>query len=182
MSSSAKFPDWQAFSDRELPELPFDVAADLLSPAMEVSAALQRSSQALLDAQQEAQARQDAAISALAQQAIFVFALSNALERAENSQAQSFEKRNYRSLRIIKDQMLSALSDFGLVIENPLGKAYHEVANSVEILGWRHHSDFTAEVVAEVREPIIIFAGRLVRSGSVIMGAPPLTEAEEEHV
>lgn len=181
MSSSANFPDWQAFDERELPELPFDITADLLSPAMEISAALQRSSQTLLDVQKQAYEQQDMAISALAQQAVFIFALSHTLERAENSQAQPIEKRRYHSLRIIKDQMLSGLSDFGLVIENPLGKTYHEVANNVEILGWRHHNDFVSEIVAEVREPIITFAGRLIRPGHVIMGAPPLTPNSEEH-
>ena len=181
MSSSAELPDWQAFSERELPELPFDVAADLLSPAMEISAALQHSSQVLLEVQRKANEQQGSALAALAQQAVFVFALSSALERAENSQEEPFEKGGFRSLRIIKDQMLTALNGFGVTIENPLGKAYHEVADNIEILGWRHHSDFATEVVAEVREPIITCAGRLVRPGSVIMGAPPLEEAAEEH-
>jgi len=173
MSSSAKFPDWQAFSERELPELPFDVT-DLLSPAMEISAALQRSSLVLLEEQRKAMEQQSAAIAALAQQAVFVFHLSILLERAESNQAETFPARNYRSLRIIKDQMLTALNNFGIAIENPHGRVYHEVASSVEIQGWRHHRDFVTEVVAEVREPIITFAGDLVHPGSVIMGAPPL--------
>src|SRR5262249_28216692 len=117
---------------------------------------------------------QSAAIAALAQQAVFVFHLSILLERAERNQTETFPARNFRSLRIIKDQMLTALNNFGIAIENPHGRTYREVADNVEIQGWRHHHDFVTEVVAEVREPIITFAGKLVHPGRVIMGAPPL--------
>ena len=69
--------------------------------------------------------------------------------------------------------MIDALKATGLEVVVPVVKPFDEVAEMVHVEGWRHHEEFSAEVVAEVQEPIVIFRGALVRPGRVVMGAPP---------
>jgi hypothetical protein len=49
---------------------------------------------------------------------------------------------------------------------------FDEVSEFVHVAGWRHHQDFTAEVVANVLEPIVRYGETVVRLGRVEMGAP----------
>lgn len=168
MSSLDKLPDWSAFSKREVP---FDV--ELLSPASEAAALLQRSQVALDEAWKEVDNVRKEGLEALAQQAVLVVQLAAVLERYAPEYAQASMTKAYRSLRIIKDQMLDELQRAGLEIVVPHGKAFDEIAHLANIDGWRHHESFSAEVVAEVIEPIVTYRGELVRLGRVVMGAPP---------
>ena len=167
MSSLDKFPDWSVFSEREVP---FDV--ELLSPAAEVVAVLQGSQAALDEARQEVKDVRREYLEALAQQAVLVVQLAAVLDRYAPDYTQASLAKVHRSLRIVKDQMLDELGRAGLEIIIPIGKAFDEVAHSVNVDGWRHHEDFSSEVVAEVVEPIVTYRGDLVRPGRVVMGAP----------
>jgi molecular chaperone GrpE (heat shock protein) len=168
MSSSDEFPDWNIFSEREVP---LDV--ELLSPASEVTAILRRCQAALDEAQQTVEHIRKQGLMALAEQAVLVVQLAAALDRYAPDLAQASLAKVHRSLRIIKDQMLAALTDAGLEIEVPISKSFDEVERWVNVDGWRHHPSFPGEVVAEVVEPIVLYQGVLLRPGRVVMGAPP---------
>ena len=171
MSSSDKFPDWSIFSEREVP-------ADIewLSPISEVATLLQASHTALNTKQQALEDTRQEGLAALAQQAVFIFQLETRLNQYKSKFEEAALTKVYRSLRIIKDQMLDALRNVGLEIINPLGKSFDEVADLVTVVGWRHDASFTMESVVEVLEPIICKGNTVIRSGSVMMGAS-LTQA-----
>ena len=177
MSSLGNFPDWSVFSERE--EVVLDT--ELVSPAAEVAALLRRRQAALHEAQQAIAQERKTWLDVLAQQAAFVTQLAVVLGRYESAitqvatqtpESQLLLKRSYQALRIVKDQMLDALLQAGLEIEEPLGKGYDEVAEAVRVDGWLHRKEFTSEVVAEVREPIVRYSGVVVHMGCVVMGAP----------
>ncbi len=111
-------------------------------------------------------------LEALAQQAVFVVQMESALAQYESALAQGTLKRIHRHFRVLKDQMMDALKQAGLEVIVPLGKSFEEAADWVHVQGWRHHKDFPSELVAEVLEPVVIYQGRLIRQGRVIMGAP----------
>src|SRR2546428_9489691 len=122
MSFSDKFPDWGIFAERE--EVALDT--ELLSPAAEVAAVL-RQRQATLDgALRHIQDERTKWLDALAQQAVFVGQLMLIIDRygaeVEMSPQTSpaLLSKAYRSLRIMKDQMLTALQVAGLSIDMPL--------------------------------------------------------------
>jgi hypothetical protein len=159
-----------------MPTVPFE-DAELLSPAMEISAALQHSSIELAKAHQQANKDHDAIIMALAQQAVHVFAMDTKLKLIATSQAEGSLGQSYRSLCIIRDQMRSALCEVSIEIEDPSGKPYEEVADRIDVVSWRLHENFPTEVVIEVHQPIVIYHGKLIWPGRVIMGAPPKEES-----
>ncbi|HEU5374361.1 MAG TPA: hypothetical protein VFV38_02895 [Ktedonobacteraceae bacterium] len=167
MSSLDRFPDWSLFAERPVPG-----EIDLLSPSSEAGALLQ-ASQALLEAERKAadEIRQQG-IAALAQQAVLVVRFALTLERHRQKLEESSLLKVYRSLAIVKDQQLEALGSAGLEILIPQGRRLDEIANYVDVAGWRHHEDFSEEVVAEVLEPVVWYQGRLAHTGVVIMGAP----------
>jgi hypothetical protein len=173
MSSSAKapqaarFPDWNAFAEREAP-----VEAELLSPAAATASLLQLYHDSMRDAAAGRDEVQSAGLRALAQQAVFVFQLDTALQRYQPNLSEGPLVRIHRHLRVLKDQMMDALTSFGLEIDVPRSRPFEEIAELVHVDGWRHHEQFTAEVVAEVTEPIVKFGGVVVRLGRVVMGAP----------
>ncbi len=169
MSSSDKFPDWSAFSERNVPE-----KFELLSPASEISADLQRFSAKLKEAKEAVDKTREEILEPLAQQAVFVFKLSQALElyQADLQQISRPKGDIYRHFRVIKDQMQEALLNKGVEIIIPLGMSFDEVVDFVEIQHWRHHEDYTSETVAEVLEPIIKYYGNVIKLGRVVMGAP----------
>jgi hypothetical protein len=176
MSSSVDFPDWSAFSERETAG-----DAEVLSPASEIAALLQRYHSDLSGVRLEVEEARQAGLKFLAQQAVFVFQLETALGRYEADLGRCSLGRVHRHFRVLKDQMLDALKGAGLEIGIPLGQSFQEVADLVHVEGWRHHEQFSSEVVAEVVEPVITSGGRLVRLGRVVMGAPAdqaVTESE----
>jgi len=175
MSSSDKFPDWSVFKKRAVP---FEV--ELLSPASEVAALLQRYSTDLDKAHKEIAGVRREGLKTAAQQAVFVVQLSQALDLYESVLAQASLERVHRHIRIVKDQMLNALKEAGLEINVPLGKPFSEVADSVNVDGWRRSEDYASEVVAEVVEPIVTYKGILIRTGRVVMGAPPEKNGNQE--
>ncbi|QBD81479.1 hypothetical protein EPA93_38130 [Ktedonosporobacter rubrisoli] len=171
----AKFPDWHTFSERPGPE-----DSDLLSPAAEVAALLQQQQAALAAAGKAEEQAKASGIKALVQQAVFVYRFEAALKLLAARLEPAVQKKLV-SLRIIKDQMRDALQQEGIEIEDLLGKAYDEVAEHVEVQGWLHRAEFTSEVVAEVRIPVITYQGAIVQSGVVVMGAPTQSSEEQIH-
>jgi hypothetical protein len=176
MSSSDNFPDWSVFKERKLPET---LNIDILSPSMEMSVLLQRYSGDAKKARQDIDAAHYEGINIAAQQAVYIVQLAAALENYEPALKDASLQRVHRHLRIIKDQMLSALAREGLDIIIPANKPFDEVADLVHVEGWRHSDKFTSEVVAEVLEPIIYYKGNMIRMGRVVMGAPPDNAIEQ---
>ncbi|QUQ67112.1 nucleotide exchange factor GrpE [Kutzneria sp. CA-103260] len=181
MSSSADslpppFPlDWSSFQER-----PVAAPVELLSPAAELAAALQRCRRELTAeraaaADAAAKARADAA-----EQAVLVHQLAAALDRHDQALADAGLERARKTLRIVHKQMLTALEDSGLSVVDPLGRPFREIADSVEVLAWRHGDEFDGEVVAETLKPIIRHGAEVIRQGEVIMGAPAPDSDEED--
>lgn len=163
--------DWESFSLREIP---FEV--DLFSPAAEMAACMQRIVQDVSAIRQEVSSTREKGLSALAQQATLVFQFEAVLELYKNELTDATLKKVHRHFRVLKDQMRDALKQASIEVEDPIGASYDEVAETVEVIGWRFHEDFDKEVVAEVQEPIVKSNGVLIRAGRVVMGAPPQAE------
>src|SRR6185312_12080200 len=128
MSSSDELLDWSVFNERDLPE-----AVDLLSPASELAAILQVFQANLLREKKVAEDIHKEGLKILAQQAVFVVRLEAALERHKPKFEQASLNKVYRSLRIIKDQMLDALKGAGLKIVIPQGQPFDEVVDYIEV-------------------------------------------------
>lgn len=174
MSSSADLPGWEAFALRDAPE-----SVDLLSPSSEVGGLLQRYRAEIDRATAAASEAKRDGLEALASQAVLTVQLASALDRYAGQLKDAGLERVHRHLRVLKDQMLAACAAAGVEIRVPLGAPFDEVADLVHVAGWRHRDEFTAEVVAEVIEPIVTHAGTLLRPGRVVMGAPVSSRPEE---
>ncbi len=175
MSSSDKFADWNLFTEREIPE-----ELHILSPAAEISGDLQRFHEKLNEAKRATEIASEELLEPLAQQAVFVFKLSQALDMYQSDLEQLARPKTdiYRHFRIIRDQMQELLTDSGLEIIVPLGEAFEAVADFVDVQHWRHDEAYSTETVAEVLEPIIKYRGRVIKLGRVVMGASPDQETE----
>jgi hypothetical protein len=173
MSSSDKFPDWSLFRERSVP-----VETDLLSPAIETGAMLQAYHTRLEAEKQAAEEIRQQGIDALVQQALLAARFSITLDRHRQKLEEASLHKVYRSLKIVEDQMRDALQATGLEILIPQGKPFDEIASYVDVRGWRHHENFSEEIVSEVIEPIVFYQGKLVHSGTVVMGAPKEKEPD----
>ena len=169
MSSSDEPYGWQAFVERGGP-----VEVEILSPASEMAALLQRYRADVDEACRNTAEARHQGLLALAEQAVFVFQLERALERYQAGFEEASQVKAFRHLRVLKDQMLDALSASGLGVEDPLGQSFDAIADAVHVEGWRHCSDFASEEVAETLEPVITHrtTHTTLRLGRVIMGAP----------
>ena len=176
MSSSADSPaepavelGWSAFTER--PAGPDPVP--LLSPAQELAAALQEGQKALRTAREDGAAALDRVLAIVADQAALVFRLGVVLAESEDKLREAGLGRIRTQLSIVRRQMAEALDGAGLDVVDPVGTPFDEAQEHVEVVGWRHGAEFTDQVVAETIEPIVRHDGVVVRSGRVIMGAPP---------
>ncbi len=177
MSSLDKFPDWDMFQMREIP-----IEVEILSPATETIALLQSRLIDIHAVQTTGDEKHTAGIEALAQQAVFVVQLEASLQSYKTKFEETNLNKVYHALRIVKDQMLTALQEAGLEIIIPLGKPFDEVAEYVDIVGWRHNKGYIEEVVAEVLEPIVFSQSVLIRQGRVVMGAPLAQKPSDEAI
>jgi molecular chaperone GrpE (heat shock protein) len=107
-----------------------------------------------------------------AEQAALVFRLSVVLQEHDQAMVDAGLKRTNQTLRVVCGQMLSALDGTGLTVVDPVGQPFDDVAEAVEVVGWRHGPEFHDEVVAETVEPIVRHGAEVVRLGRVVMGAP----------
>lgn len=158
---------WAAF--RERPEPP---PGELLSPASEVAALLQRYRNDLAGQKAADRTALADAHSAAADQAALVFHLAAVLAQHQDAFAAAGLTRVHRQLNALRHQMAQATGRTGLRVVDPTGQAFDEVADLVQVIGWRHGPEFAGEVVAETVEPIVCHETELVRPGRVVMGAP----------
>jgi hypothetical protein len=177
MSSSADGTplDWSAFQPR-----PVGSPVELRSPASELGAALQRGRRELTAARAAADDAVATARADAAEQAVLVFRLSVVLQRHDQAIADAGLAVAGRTLRVLRDQMLAALERTGLTVVDPAGQPYREVADAVDVAGWRHGPEFTDEVVAETLDPIVRHDSGTIRLGRVIMGAPAPTRDSDQ--
>ena len=180
MSFSANFPDWSQFKERAVT----NTDVNFVSMAAQMAALINERGNAVREGQRAVEDERKRWLEALAKQATLVVQLTIVLDRYEATIAQHTQEprtqlqRSYRSLRIVKDQMLDALRSAGLEVVIPLRKSFDELGETVRVENWIHHERFTAEVVAEVKEPVVYFEGTLVQQGRVVMGAPIEEELE----
>jgi len=174
MLSSDEPSGWGAFRERQRPP---DV--ELLSPASELVAVLQRYRNDL-DAERAAVRKAVASTLSIAiEQAVLAFHLAQVLGRNEEALTEAGLAAVHRQLRIVKDQMLEALTGGGIEVADPLGRSFDDAADMVHVVGWRNGPEFSHEVVAETIEPIVLHEGKVVRQGRVIMGAPSYSGARQ---
>ncbi|WP_067489636.1 hypothetical protein [Actinomadura hibisca] len=160
--------DWDAFAERPAPpELEID------SPAREVRAVLRRYQADLSAERGRARDATGDALAVAVDQGALVARLESALERHREALRAAGLGRVHLELRVLKDQMVEALRGGGVTFEDPAGRPLAEVADRVEVIGWRHAAGYPAEVVAETHDAVVLHRGTVVRPGQVTMGAPP---------
>lgn len=167
MSSSAESLGWQAFHEREVP-----LEVELRSPAAELAAALRHCQQELAAERAATRRAVAAGKSAAAEHAVFVFRLTEILTSKEKKLGEAGLDQLHRQLRVLSEQMLEALGATAFDVVDPLGRPFDEVADVVDVVGWRHGAEYDREVVAETIEPIVHHEAVVIRHGRVIMGAP----------
>lgn len=165
--------DWDAFEERPLPEgLGGPEQPDPVSPGREMAALLQRYWADLQSERNRVQKESAAARKILTELAVHVARLDGLLREAAGPLEASGAKSLGRRLHVARKQVLEPLHAMDITTQDPTGKPYESVADEVDIAGWRYGPEFTAEVVAETLEPIVLDRGTVVRLGQVIMGAP----------
>jgi hypothetical protein len=167
MSSLGKFPDWSVFHEREVPT-PVEIA----SPSSTISALLESRLADIKALKQRVVPVDGAELDALAQQAVYHAELALLLNEAAEISV----------LRMINDKMRENLKNVGLEVIDLQGKSFHEVPDYVDVIGWRHKAEFSAEVVDEVLEPIVLCDGLVMRRGRIIMGAPLAQKPENREI
>ena len=169
MSFSDNLLNWDQFKKR--PEIE---GVEILSPAAEVAAYLQQFYAKINSLTEKFEDVHNVAISGLAEQAVLVFQFQTILERYEEQLRHISQSGGdvFRTLRVLKDQMLGTLRDSGIEIDVPLGRSFQEVAEIADKVHWRHGEEFTSEIVVEVIEPVIKLHNRVVRPAHLVMGAP----------
>ncbi|RMG22389.1 MAG: nucleotide exchange factor GrpE [Methanobacteriota archaeon] len=169
MSFSDNLLNWNQFKKR--PEIE---GVEILSPAAEVAAYLQQFYAEINSLAEQLEDAHNEVISRLAEQAVLVFHFQAVLERYEEQLRHISQPGGdiFRTLRVLKDQMMATLKDSGIEIVVPLGRSFQEVAEMADKVHWRHGEEYTSEIVVEVIEPIIKLNNRVVRPAHLVMGAP----------
>ncbi|MEU8697997.1 hypothetical protein AB0C61_10020 [Streptomyces sp. NPDC048680] len=171
--SPAADPDWDDFEQRPLPEGPGGPEQpDPVSPGREMAAVLQRYWADLQRESNRVGKESAAARKILTELAVHVARLDTLLREAAGPLEEAGAKALGRRLDVARKQVLEPLHAMDITTQDPTGKPYESVADVVDIAGWRYGPEFTAEVVAETVEPIVLDRGTVVRLGQVIMGAP----------
>ncbi|MBO0913163.1 hypothetical protein [Streptomyces laculatispora] len=145
---------------------------DPVSPGREMAAVLQRYWADLQSESNRAEKEAAATRKVLTELAVHVARLDGLLREAAGPLEAMGAKALGRRLHVARKQVLEPLHAMDITTQDPTGKPYESVADVVDIAGWRYGPEFTAEVVAETVEPIVLDRGTVVRLGQVIMGAP----------
>lgn len=163
---------WADFEEQPTAEF------ELRSPAEELAGVLRRM-RAQLDRAGRAGAEQRVdALRALAEQAVLAVELEKLLDRHGPQFGEPALERAYRSLGELKDRMLAHVAASGLEIVRLRGAPAGEVADLVEIDGWRCDDiDASPTVIAEL-EVAVRLDGAPLRRGRVIMGGLGETSRE----
>jgi molecular chaperone GrpE (heat shock protein) len=102
-----------------------------------------------------------------------VFHLERAIVESEKLMAAAELSKALRRFRIIKDQLKDFFTAHGFSWKDPTGEEFmQELAEVVEVDGWRHSAEYTREIIVETREPIVLYQGQTVLVGAVVVGAP----------
>ncbi|WP_066947827.1 hypothetical protein [Streptomyces lushanensis] len=172
--------DWDDFEERPVPEGPAGPERpDPVSPGREMAALLQRYWSDLQDESNRVRKETEAARKVLSELAVHVARLDGLLREAAGPLEEAGAKSLGRRLRVAGKQVLEPLRAMDITTQDPTGEPYESVADVVDITGWRYGPEFTAEVVAETVEPIVLDRGTVVRLGQVIMGAPSSAGPED---
>ncbi len=110
------------------------------------------------------------ALRALAEQAVLAVELEKLLERHGPQFDDAALAHAYRALGQLKDRMLAHVADAGLEIVRLRGVAARDVADVVEIDGWRCDDIDASPVVVAELEAGVRLGGAPLRRGRVIMG------------
>jgi hypothetical protein len=170
-------PTWAEFDEQ--PAADFEPRA----PAEELATVLQRM-RADLDRAGRASAEQRVdALRALAEQAVLAVELEKLLERHGPQFDDTALVHAYRALGQLKDRMLALVAEAGLEIVRLRGVAAGDVADVVEIDGWRCDDIDASPVVIAELEAAVRLGGATLRRGRVIMGGAgaDATAASPQH-
>lgn len=171
--------EWAAFEQRPVPGEP--EPQPLAGPDREVAFLLQRYWDDMQAEQERARKETAQARTVLTELAVHVARLEGLLREAgEALRGAAGAKSLGRRLQVARKQVLEPLHAMGITTDDPAGRPYDEVADVVDITGWRYGPEFAAEVVAETVEPVVLDRGTVVRLGQVIMGAPPSAGTEDD--
>jgi hypothetical protein len=152
---------------------PLPASYGLLAPAAEIAAQLQEHAADRQRWQQELAEQARIHDQSLAEATSVVYLLDEALGRAQAPLEQAGLLRAYRELRILKDRLIQLLADQGCSWRDPLGLPFEgDLPELVNVDGWRYGPEYDQACVAQVREPIIMRHGVVIREGSVVVGAP----------
>lgn len=160
---------WDVFKRKPAP----DAMEPESPPAAELARVLQWHRSELAAERGRAHADADAARAVAADLGVLIARLDAAVSRHDDALRDAGLGRVHRELRILKDQMVEALRLGGITIEDPTGQQFENVADRVDVIGWRHGTEYPAEVVAETTEAIVWYGKAVIRPGQVVMGAPP---------
>lgn len=172
-------PTWAEFTEQPAAEF------ELHAPAEELATVLRRM-RADVDRAGRVGAEQRAdALRALAEQAVLVVELEKLLERHLPHFGEPALAQAHRALGQLKDRMLALVAESGLEIVRLRGVPAKEIADVVEIDGWRCDDiDASPVVVAEI-EAAVRHNGAPLRRGRVIMSGlgdePPAGTAASPH-
>lgn len=107
----------------------------------------------------------------LGQLATYVFLMERALERFEEPLIKNDLKNVFREFRVLKNQMLRSLEDYGVSIEDPSGNVFDDnLEEKVDVIGWV--SGEGEKRVRETHEPIILKDNVTIKLGQVIVSSP----------
>jgi hypothetical protein len=162
---------WDEFAER-----PGASDVGLVSPMSELASVLQRYRSDVDAALGKASSAVTDAREVAVEQAVLVAQFAAVLDEVTGRLADAGQGPVHKRLRILKDQMLEVLRSGGITVDDPIGRPLTEVSDQVEVVGWLHRPEFTAEVVAKTHEAIVLHRGALVRRGEVIVGAPQTEE------
>ena len=145
----------------------------VISLAAEIAGLLNRHSQASKNAQDEQASRDRSSRQGVGRVTQLLFHLERILLNTEDNMVSDGLTKQYRRLRILKDQVKECLTGLGYTWDDPTGKEFTtKIAGQVDVDGWRHSDEYTEEIIVEVREPVIFFEDRIILNGAVIVGAP----------
>ena len=101
------------------------------------------------------------------------FHLERTIEEAAGPPGDAGPGPLLRRLRILKDQIKAHWGRQGFSWRDPTGEDYTpELAEWVEVDGWRHDSEYPTELIVETREPVVLYQGEVILKGAVVVGAP----------
>ncbi|MBK8099465.1 MAG: hypothetical protein IPK26_20340 [Planctomycetes bacterium] len=148
------------------------VADPAAAPAHELAAALQACHEAITAEQAKAAAAERDLLACVAELAMLGGRLERALAEVGPALQTAGLERVCARLQMLVGAQRAAVARAGIETPDLRERTYDEVAELVTVESWREDARFSSEVVAEVLDPTVLRAGRLLRLGRVVMGCP----------